>query len=94
MGVFMTLLVLRIIHRRRRSRRIVEAPNSHYASHLARETAARHRWHGMALDGVHEINREEVVRLLAKADMGSAQALNGKEREFLDYMAELAGRPA
>lgn len=93
-GIFATLLVLRIVRRRRAARRVVESPNSHYTSHLARESAARHRWHDMPLDRVHEINREEVVRLLAKAEAASVQALNGKEREFLDYMADLAGRTA
>lgn len=94
LGTLVTLLVLRILRRRRPARRVVEQPNSHYTSARAREAVARHRWHGMPLDRVHEINREEVVRLLAKAEAVSAQALNQKEREFLDYMAELTGRPA
>lgn len=90
-AMFVTLLILRVARRRRATQRVVERPNSHYTAQITRETEARHRWHAMPLDRVHEINREEVVRLLAKAETGSVQALNGKERAFLDYMAELAG---
>jgi hypothetical protein len=77
--------------RRRARRRTVELPNSHYTSQLARAVETRHRWHGIALDKVHEINREEVLRLLAKVEALGVDALRPNERVFLDNMARLAG---
>ena len=87
-----TLAILRARRRRRSARRVVEKPNSHYTARLARESVDRHRWRGMTLEGVHEINREEVLRLLAKVEATSVQALTAKERAFLDRIAELSGR--
>lgn len=87
----LSLAVAGIARRRRQSsERVVEEPNSHYTSQLARERESRHRWRAIALDRIHEINREEVVRLLAKADATSVEALRPNERAFLDHMAELA----
>lgn len=77
--------------RRRAQRRVIEQPNSHYTSQIVREHEAKHRWENMALDRIHEINREEVVRLLAKVEATSVEALRPNERAFLDRMAELAG---
>lgn len=94
LGVVLTLLILRAVRSRRSRRRTVERPNSHYSSQLARDRVTRHRWHDIALERVHEINREEVVRLLARVDATSVQALSEKERAFLDYMVEVAGRSA
>ena len=93
-GVLVTLMTLRAIRRRRRPARRVEPPNSHHDSHLVQEREVRHRWHEMPLDRLHEINREEVRRLLAKVEATSPQALNDREREFLDYMAKLVGSMA
>lgn len=77
--------------RRRARRRVVEQPNSHYTSPLVRETETRHRWQGMSLDNMHEINRAEVVRLLARVEATSVDSLRPTERSFLDHMAGLAG---
>lgn len=79
-------------HRRARQR-VVEPPNSHYTSQLARERDSRTRWHTIDLERIHEINRGEVERLLAKIDATSSDALRPQERAFLDHMAELAGTP-
>lgn len=93
LAVVVVVPLLRALRRRgRSSRRTVERPNSHYTSPLVHERETRHRWQDMALDRVHEINREEVVRLLAKVEAGSVEALSEKERVFLDHMAKLAGR--
>lgn len=90
--MFATALVLRgLRRRRRRSQRLVEQPNSHYTSHLARQRKARHRWHAIDLDRLHEINRDEVVRLLAKVEAIGPDALRQDERVFLDHLAVLAG---
>lgn len=49
-----------------------------------------HRWHSIVLDTMHEINRQEVVRLLALLEATSPEALDAKERAFLDRMMELS----
>ena len=79
--------------RRRAKRRVVEKPNSHYTSQLARDSESRHRWTNIALDRMHEVNRAEVVRLIAKVEATSVDALRANERAFLDRMAELADAP-
>jgi hypothetical protein len=76
--------------RHRSKRRIVEKPNSHYTSQIARNSEIRHRWSSIALDRLHEVNRAEVVRLLAKVEATSVDALRPNEVTFLDRMAELA----
>lgn len=45
------------------------------------------RWKGISTEGLHEINREEVERLLAKVDSGGSRSLTEAERDFLDRMA-------
>lgn len=45
------------------------------------------RWKGIRLDGLHELNREEVERLLGKVKDQGAASLTAAEREFLDRMA-------
>jgi hypothetical protein len=89
-GALVTVALARMYRAQRRAaRRVVEQPNSHYVSQLVREHETRHRWHDIDLSRVHEINRAEVVRLLAKVEAGSTEALRENERTFLDYMAEL-----
>lgn len=70
--------------------RVVEKPNSHYTPELVRERETRNRWRDIALDRVHEINRVEVQRLLARVEALGAEALRPAERVFLDRMAEIA----
>jgi CBS-domain-containing membrane protein len=89
--VVVGVIALRALQARRRpKRRVVEQPNSHYTSQLARDNETRHRWSNIALDRMHEVNRGEVERLLAKVEATSVDALRPNEREFLDRMAELA----
>lgn len=45
------------------------------------------RWKGISIDSLHELNREEVERLLAKAKAGGAASLTQSERQFMDRMA-------
>ncbi len=45
------------------------------------------RWKGIATDQMHEINREEIHRLLAKVDAENSRVLTPAERAFLDRMA-------
>ncbi len=92
---FTAAMVSRAIRARRRARqRVVEQPNSFYTSQIVRQHEAKHRWQGIALERIHEINREEVVRLIAKVEATSVDALRPNERAFLDRMAELAGTRA
>ena len=51
------------------------------------EREALARWKAIPLAGIHEINREEVVRLLAKVEAQGARSLTPAERSFLDRMA-------
>jgi hypothetical protein len=76
---------------RRARRRVVEKPNSHYTSELVRAAEIRHRWHDIDLSRVHEINREEIVRLLARVDALGIESLQPRERSFMEYMAGLDG---
>jgi rhomboid family protein len=45
------------------------------------------RWKGISMAGLHELNREEVERLLAKAQDQGPGALTAAEREYLDRMS-------
>ena len=51
------------------------------------DRTAMERWKGISIDALHELNREEVERLLAKATTGGAQSLTQSERSFMDRMA-------
>jgi len=46
------------------------------------------RWKGISVDGLHELNREEVIRLLAKIQADGAGELSAAERQFLDRMSQ------
>ncbi|HET9983954.1 MAG TPA: rhomboid family intramembrane serine protease [Longimicrobiales bacterium] len=45
------------------------------------------RWQSIRLDQLHEVNRAEAERVLAKLREGGPAALTAAEREFLDRMA-------
>ncbi|MBT4188255.1 MAG: rhomboid family intramembrane serine protease [Gemmatimonadales bacterium] len=48
---------------------------------------AQARWEGISLDGLHELNREEVERLLGKVESDGSGTLTPSERTFLDRMS-------
>jgi hypothetical protein len=52
------------------------------------EMEARERWRELDTDLLHPVNREEVVRLLARLDGVSGRSLSAQEKEFLDRMVE------
>lgn len=89
--VIVVALVRALVMRaaRRRRARVVEQPNSHYTPKLVLDRDMRHRWHNIALDRMHEINRAEVIRLLEKVEAVGVDGMTVREREFLDRMAEL-----
>lgn len=45
------------------------------------------RWRGISIESLHELNREEVQRLIAKAATDGPSGLAAAEREFLDRMS-------
>jgi hypothetical protein len=52
---------------------------------------ARQRWEALDLSRLHELNREEVEKLLAKVRGTGVKSLTAAERAFLDRMSR-AGR--
>ena len=54
----------------------------------APDRVAMARWKGISLEGMHEINREEVERLLAKVEAEGSKSLTPAERSFLDRMSK------
>jgi hypothetical protein len=45
------------------------------------------RWKGISVENLHELNREEVERLLTKVDGEGPASLTPPERQFLDRMS-------
>jgi hypothetical protein len=89
-----TIFALRMLRARRNARRrVVELPNSHYTSPLVLNTEKKHRWQNIALADIHEVNRGEVERLLAKLEALGVDALRETERVFLDNFADLTAPP-
>ncbi|MEX0891625.1 MAG: hypothetical protein WEB88_05585 [Gemmatimonadota bacterium] len=92
MAGFASVLMVRWVFARRRARRrVVERPNSHYTSEGVRRNETRSRWHAIDRARLHEINRGEVERLLARVDAAGPESLRADERRFLDYLVELTG---
>ena len=54
---------------------------------LVGDRLATVRWKGIVLDSLHELNRGEGVRLLAKVEAEGAGNLRPSERQFLDRMS-------
>ncbi|MCI0435138.1 MAG: hypothetical protein L0271_16085 [Gemmatimonadetes bacterium] len=80
-----------LLSRLRRQERVIEEPNSHYTSKSIRDREIEASWKRIALERVHEINRDEVRRLIAKAERYGVDALGPHERTFLDHLAKLFG---
>ena len=92
---FLSAIGGRIWYRRWRrariaARRIVEKPNSFYSSAIVKNHVDRERWGTVKLDLIHPVNREEVERLLALADVQGPEALSNRERLFLENMTRLS----
>lgn len=56
-------------------------------SGLGGDRVAMARWKGISVDGLHELNREEVQRLLRKVEEDGPGSLTQAERSFLDRMS-------
>jgi hypothetical protein len=89
--VAMVLLVAAVtrmmLARQRAARRVVEKPNSEYTWERVREREKASRWAAINLESLHEINRDEVRRLLALVDSAGPDTLRPMERAFLDTLA-------
>jgi hypothetical protein len=95
MAVVLGLVGVRIWYRRWKkariaARRILEKPNSFYSSALVKHQVDRARWGKVDLEKIHPVNREEVERLLALADVQGPEALTSRERLFLETMTSLS----
>lgn len=86
-----TVLLYRKAKKEGKQRR-VEAPNSEYKSKYVMDLEARERWERMDLSRLHEVNREEVEKILAKVRATSVRALTVSERAFMDRMADAHDR--
>lgn len=88
-------VVYGMYRRARKAKRVrrVEAPNSQYKSRYVLDLEAKDRWETMDLDRLHEVNQEEVRKVLAKLRATSVRALTKHERDFLDRMADAHDRP-
>ena len=89
------LVALAVLYRKAKKAakvRKVEGPNSQFKSPYVLDLEAQHRWESVELENLHEVNREEVVKLLEKVRSEGVRGLTQTEREFLDRMAEAAER--
>ena len=74
-------------------RRVVERPNSFYASKAVQNQADEEWWRRIELDRLHELNREYVERLLRQIDGDGVGTLTEEERAFMERMARLDAPP-
>jgi membrane associated rhomboid family serine protease len=51
------------------------------------DRSALARWRGISVEGLHQLNREEVERLLAKVEATGGSSLTDAERDFLNRMS-------
>ncbi len=74
-------------------RRVVERPNSFYASKGVRDQEDEEWWSQIRIEALHEVNREYVERLLSQVRKTGVDSLNRDERAFLERMANLEAPP-
>ncbi len=73
--------------------RVVERPNSFYASKSVHNQEDEEWWRGIELDRLHELNREYVERLLRQIDGTGVGTLTKDERAFMERIAKLDAPP-
>ena len=64
------------------------APASAVPAPLLVDLEARQRWEALDVSRLHELNREEVEKLLAKVRGTGVRSLTTAERAFLDRMSQ------
>lgn len=85
-GLVAGWLFLRIWERQRQ-RRVVKQPARPRKVSIVVDLESLERWKSIPRERLHEINREEVEKLLRKAHRLGARALTADERAFLDRMS-------
>jgi hypothetical protein len=73
--------------------RVVERPNSFYASKAVHNQEDEEWWRRIELESLHELNREYVERLLSQIEGDGVGALTRDERAFMERMAEIDAPP-
>ncbi len=73
--------------------RVVERPNSFYASKAVHNQEDEEWWRRIELGHLHELNREYVERLLSQIDGDGVGTLTKDERAFMERMAEIDAPP-
>jgi hypothetical protein len=63
------------------------SPGGASRSGFVGERVALARWKGISVESLHELNREEVQRLLDKVKSTGPGSLSKAERQFLDRMS-------
>ena len=86
-GLVVGWIFLRIWERRRQ-RRVVKRPAPPRKVSIVVDLEALERWKAIPRERLHEINGEEVDKLLRKAHQSGAGSLTTNERAFLDRMSE------
>ncbi len=74
-------------------RRVVERPNSFYASAAVHNQEDEEWWRRIELERLHELNREYVERLLLQIEGAGVGTLTKEERAFMERMANLDAPP-
>ncbi len=74
-------------------RRVVERPNSFYASKAVHNQEDEEWWRGIELERLHELNREYVESLLRQIVGAGVGTLTKDERAFMERMAKLDAPP-
>ena len=72
---------------RQRQRRVVKRPARPRKVSIVADLESLERWKSIPRERLHEINREEVDKLLRKARRLGAKSLTADERDFLDRMS-------
>jgi hypothetical protein len=73
--------------------RVVERPNSFYASKAVHNLEDEEWWRRIELERLHELNREYVERLLRQIDAAGVATLSRDERAFMERMAKIDAPP-
>lgn len=85
------VLVRRAMQRHVKAKtRVVEAPNSAFASELVRHRERADRWRDIEPGRLHPLNRREVERLMKIVSASGVTALSERDLVFLDHLSELA----
>ena len=74
-------------------RRVIERPNSFYASKAVHNQEDEEWWRRIELERLHELNREYVERLLRQIEGAGVNTLTKDERAFMERMANLEAPP-